>query len=261
MFKLIGKLLLFVPILVGMMYVSYRVDPSGLFWGAGFERLASEYMLSGEYIDGYERLDGRVLNAVYAKNVPYAPQVLVNGSSRSMMFDKRFVKGKTFYNAGNVGADIYDFFNSYYIFSKEGKEPEVMILGIDAWIFNADKYAIDKRSDKDLYYTFLGEELGYTDHDFTPTDPKEKYMALLDPSYFQGSVKYYFKDKSLDVKPEPVPIEKIYDQDEVIKCPDGSIIYDKKYRELTPEQIDFMALSNSNSGLLRIGDFKELDPT
>ncbi|MEG2191779.1 MAG: hypothetical protein RRX95_00665 [Oscillospiraceae bacterium] len=70
MFKLIGKLLLFVPILVGMMYVSYRVDPSGLFWGAGFERLASEYMLSGEYIDGYERLDGRVLNAVYAKMFP-----------------------------------------------------------------------------------------------------------------------------------------------------------------------------------------------
>ena len=107
MFKLIRKLLLFTPILAGMIFVSYRVDPSGLFWGAGFERMASEYMLQGVYIDGYERLDGRALNEVYAKNVPQAPQILVNGSSRSMMIDKTFTTGeKTFYNASNVGADI-----------------------------------------------------------------------------------------------------------------------------------------------------------
>ena len=67
MLKLIGRLLLFTPLLAGMMFVSYRVDPSGLFWGAGFERMASEYMLDGIYIDGYERLDGRALNEVYAK--------------------------------------------------------------------------------------------------------------------------------------------------------------------------------------------------
>ncbi len=76
MLKLIGRLLLFLPIFLGMMFVSYRVDPSGLFWGAGFERLASEYMLQGIYIDGYERLDGRALNEVYAKNVPQAPDIL-----------------------------------------------------------------------------------------------------------------------------------------------------------------------------------------
>lgn len=259
MFKLFGKLLLFVPIILAMMYVSYRVDPSGLFWGAGFERLASEYMLQGEYINGYERLDGRALNEVYAKNVPYAPQVLINGSSRSLMFNNTFVKGKTFYNTANVGADICDFFNGYYSFSKEGKEPEIMILSVDAWIFSSDLEALDKRSDKDLYHTFLGEELGYTNYDYTPTDPNEKYSALLDPSYFQGSVKYYFKDKSLDVQPEPVPKDKIYLQNEVIKCPDGSIIYDKKFRELTQDQIDFIALNSASNSILRIANFTQLD--
>ena len=83
MFKLIAKLLLFVPLLAGMMFVSYRVDPSGLFWGAGFERIASEYMLDGIYIDGYERLDGRALNEVYAKNVPYAPEIVVSRSGEA----------------------------------------------------------------------------------------------------------------------------------------------------------------------------------
>ena len=97
MFKLIAKLMLFIPLLAGMMFVSYRVDPSGLFWGAGFERMASEYMLDGVYIDGYERLDGRALNEVYAKNVPYSPQILITGSSRSLMINDTFDITNKFY--------------------------------------------------------------------------------------------------------------------------------------------------------------------
>lgn len=261
MFKLIGKLLLFVPILLGMMYVSYRVDPSGLFWGAGFERLASEYMLEGKYIDGYERLNGRSLNEVYAKNIEDAPQVLVNGSSRSMMIDSTFAPGKTFYNAANVGADIYDFFTSYYIFSKEGKELQIMVLGVDPWIFNESEDAVDKRSDKELYYEFIGEELGWKNDEYEKPNPLEKYLALIDPGYFQGSVSYYFKDKSLDVKPEPVEESEIYNHNEVIKAPDGSIIYDVAFRTRTQEQIDFDALTAANMPLTRLTDYNQLSET
>ena len=107
MLKLIGRLLLFLPIFLGMMFVSYRVDPSGLFWGRGFERMASEYMLEGMYIDGYERLDGRALNEVYAKNVPYAPQVLVTGSSRSLMINATFFEDYTPLAVFPVLYDIY----------------------------------------------------------------------------------------------------------------------------------------------------------
>jgi len=263
MLKLIGRLLLFVPVLAGMMFVSWRVDPSGLFWGAGFERLASEYMLQGVYIDGYERLDGRALNEVYAKNVPQAPQILVNGSSRSMMIDTSFTTGeKTFYNASNVGADIYDFFNSYYIFEKENKTPEIFVMGIDAWLFNDGEENLDKRSNKEMYYEFLGEELGYENLEYEKPNPLEKYKALVDPSYFQGSVAYYFKDKSTEVQPEPVDIEKIYDQSEVIKAPDGSVIYDKKFRTRGQEHADHDAHTAANAiPILRLGDYDVLSPT
>ena len=259
MFKLIAKLLLFVPLLAGMMFVSYRVDPSGLFWGAGFERMASEYMLDGLYIDGYERLDGRALNEVYAKNVPYAPQVIVTGSSRSLMIDSTFFEGYTFYNAANVGADRYDLMTSYYIFAKENKEPEIFIMGLDRWLFNDGDENIDKRSNKELYYEFIGEELGFENTSYEKPDKYEKYKALIDPSYFQGSVDYYFKDKSADVQPEPVPLEDIYNRNEVIKTPDGSIIYDKKFREHSKEEVDTIAAIDSTYDPLRLVNFDGVD--
>jgi len=202
--KLSAKLLIFVPIFAFMVFCNYRIDPSGLFFGAGFERIASEYMLDGNAIKGYERLDGRKLNEVYAKNVPYAPQVIVNGSSRSMTITSDMLcPGKTFYNAGNVGADRYDFFTSYYIFAKEGKEPETMVLSLDAWLFNSSEEAIDKRSDKQLYYQFMNEELGFTEYTYTTDDAsdREKYKALFSPSYFQAAIKYYLRDTSGEIMP------------------------------------------------------------
>ena len=259
MFKLIAKLMLFIPLLAGMMFVSYRVDPSGLFWGAGFERMASEYMLDGVYIDGYERLDGRALNEVYAKNVPYSPQILITGSSRSLMINDTFFPDYTFYNASNVSADRFDLMTSYYIFAKENKQPEVFIMGIDGWLFNDGEENIDGRSNKELYYEFIGEELGIENTSYEKTDPYEKYKALIVPSYFQGSVKYFLKDKSADVRPEPVHIDEIYNQNEVIKCPDGSIIYDKKFREHNEETVDLIVSIESEYEPLRLGNFHDVD--
>ena len=258
MFKLIRKLILFLPLLIGMMFVSYRVDPSGLFWGAGFERLASEYMLQGYYIDGYERLDGRKLNEVFAKNIPEAPQILINGSSRSLMVTNKIVsEGKTFYNTANVGADIVDFFTSYYIFAKEGKEPEKMIFGIDPWIFNDKEYTLDKRSNKELYNEFLGEELGYENLKYEKPDKNEKFKALIDPSYFQASIRYYQKDKSEDAAPEIIAPEDVMNRTEVIKAPDGSIIYDKKFRTYPQEVVDRQAVIQSGA-IMRVDDFPEI---
>lgn len=259
--KLAFKLLFFIPIPIAMMYFSYRIDPSGLFWGAGFERIASEYMLEGAYISGYERLDGRKLNEVYAKNVPYAPQVLVNGSSRSMTISKAIAPGKTFYNCANTGGDRYDFFNAYYYFAKEGKEPETVILSMEPWLFNTSAEAIDKRSDKKLYAEFMNKELGFADYVYEAPNENEKYLALISPSYFQASVRYYKRDTSKEIMPEPV-YENVDDQLAVIKCPDGSILYDKKFNNRTKDEIDIDLLNATvpTQPLFRLADFKELDP-
>ncbi len=246
MIKLILKSLLLLPILAFMVYVSYNVDPSGLFFGAGFERIASEYMLAGNYINKYEQLDGRALNEVYAKNVSYAPQILINGSSRSMMVTSEISQNRSFYNAANVGADFYDFFTSYYIFYKEDKLPETIILSIDPWLLNDSEEAIDRRSNKELYYEFIGEVLGIENSEYIKEDPNEKYLALLDPAYFQSSVDYYKVGPDLETPPEIVAPEDVLKSEVVIKAPDGSIVYDLAFREQTQESIDFNAQTHAN---------------
>ena len=260
MFKLIRKLLLFLPLFCGMMYVSYRIDPSGLFWGAGYERMAVDYMLKGEYINGYQRLDGRELNEIYAREVDYAPQVIVNGSSRSLQIKSAILPGKTFYNAANVGADVYDFYTSYYIFEKEGKEPEVMILGIDPWIFSDSKESIDDRSNKKLFYEFIVEELGYEVENYVKEDPYKKYEALLDPSYFQASIKYYKTSQNTDLQPQIVEGNQVFEQNDIVKTPTGAIIYDQNMRIRPQEEADYAALTAANTDLLRMADFNELSP-
>ena len=260
MFKLIAKLILFVPLLAGMMYVSYRVDPSGLFWGAGFERMVCDYMLEGQYVDGYQQLDGRELNEIYARECETAPQVLVNGSSRTLQIDSAFVNGKTLYNAANVGADVYDFFTSYHIFAKEGKEPEIFLMGIDPWIFNDGEENIDERSDKELFREFLVEIMGYEVDEYTPENPWKKYEPLLDPSYFQASVDMYLKNQDADNQPEIVAVENIYKNDDIIKSPDGAIIYDITFRTRPQEQADGDALTAANNNMLRLADFDQLSP-
>ena len=262
--KTAAKLLLFVPIFAFMVYCNYRIDPSGLFFGAGFERVASEYMLEGNAIKGYERLDGRKLNEVYAKNVPYAPQVLINGSSRSMTITADMLcPDKTFYNAANVGADRYDFFTAYYIFAKEGKEPETMVLSMDAWLFNSSHEALDERSDKQLCRQFLNEELGFTQYSYTDDDAsdREKYKALFSPSYFQAAIKYYLRDTEGELMPEVVQGD-LYQQTEVIKCSDGSIIYDVAYQNRSRAEIDQSLVEETYAGtpLMHMADFNELDP-
>jgi hypothetical protein len=264
MFKLIKRLCRFLPILVFMVLFSYKVDPSGLFWGVGFEREASQMMLNGEYIRGYERLDGRSLNEVYAKNVKESPQVIVGGSSRVMLVDHTFARGKTFYNGANVGRDVYDLYNSYYVFEKERKEPEIFIMGLDPWLFSEGQDALDrsKRSNQKLYAQFMGEELGIENIKYEKTDKYKKYQALFDPAYFQGSVKYYFRDKSADAKPMAVDPSQLENRREVVKCPDGSIIYDKAYRNRSQAAADADALGLATQDVMaRLSGFKEISPT
>lgn len=244
-----------------MIYFSYRIDPSGLFWGAGFERIASEYMIDGAHILGYERLDGRKLNEVYAKNISYAPQVLVIGSSRSMSITKDYAPNKTFYNCSNTGGDRYDFFNGYYIFSKEAKEPEIVILSIDPWLFNASPEAIDERSNKKMYAEFMNKELGFSSYTYEEENVNKKYTALISPSYFQASVRYFLRDTSQDIMPEPI-YENFDKQNAVLKCPDGSILYTQAFLNRTKDEIDIDLLDAARppNPLLRLTNFTQLDP-
>ena len=76
------KFCLFLPILLFMVWFSYKVDVSGLFQGELAPRQVASLLLEGDVVSGYDQMDERQVLALYAQNLEKAPDTLALGSSR-----------------------------------------------------------------------------------------------------------------------------------------------------------------------------------
>lgn len=245
-------LLLVAPVLALMVYVNYMVDPSGLFHGKQFEREAVDLLLQGYPISNYDSLDSytRSINEALIMNSA-AYDTIVIGSSRCMQINAEMVhETGRFLNMGVIAGDYQDLFGTFYICVRENKLPKRVILSLDPWMLNINE--VDSRSNRDLYLEFVKGELGFQE-DYQMPDPAAKWEALIDPAYFQGALAYQKRDTSGEAKPEAVT-ENLYDQSTTVKMPDGTILYDKAFREQSQAQIDsnIFAVANSPSVGFRI---------
>lgn len=238
--KLVAKGLLFLPVLAFMVYTSYTVDPSGSFHGQQFDRYAVELLSSGKAVGKYDNLltHTRSINEAMVMNHP-AFDTIVIGSSRSLLIDAQIARAKgSFYNMSAVGADYMDLIGTFYITLRENKLPKRVILGIDPWMLNIDSIDNKQRSNQDLYLAFLKASLGFPDVHYDMPDPAAKWKQLLEPAYFQGAVTYSKRDKTQDLRPEEVPLEELEEYGYVVKLPDGTIQYDRFFRNRTEAQIN-----------------------
>ena len=55
-----------------------------------------------------------------------------------------------------------------------------------------------------------------------------------------------------------MPKSEIYNQNEVVKCPDGSIIYYKSYNDMTPEEVNSLAAENCVYGIPRVCEYDSI---
>ncbi|MDD3428715.1 MAG: hypothetical protein PHG02_01750 [Oscillospiraceae bacterium] len=243
-----------------MVWVNYNVDCSGLFQGAQFEREISENLLSGNGVANYEKIDEREISKLIVQKIDEPFNSVVLGSSRGLQVTRRLMGTNSFFNMGMVGADFRDILGTFYLFDKADKLPKNLILCLDPWILNGDtEYVWDYRADDELYREFLVEALGMN-LEFTAEDnTAEKMDALFDPSYFQGNVKYYFRDKSTDKNPIIVK-ENFYKQLTEVKMPDGSLLYTADFRYQSQEEINHGAQEMIISPLLRVYDYVQADP-
>ena len=187
------KFCLFLPILLFMVWFNYKVDVSGLFQGELAPRQVASLLLEGSTVSGYDQMDERQVLEVYAQNLAEAPDTLALGSSRVLQLSGDLVGGGSFFNAGISGAGPMDIMNIWYLFEREGKLPETLILEVDPWLFNPDP-DINRNADSELFAEFLEKGLGI-DADYEEPDTVAVWKALVDPAYFQGNVTYYLKQQ------------------------------------------------------------------
>lgn len=253
-------LLLVVPVLGLMMHVNYTVDPSGLFHGGRFEREAVELLLEGYPISNYDALDSytRSINeALIMNSDPF--DTIVIGSSRCMQINAEMAGEKNrFLNMGVVAGDYQDLFGTFYICVRENKLPKRVILSMDPWMLNIKE--VDSRSNRDLYLEFIKGKLGF-EANYDLPDPAAKWEALLDPAYFQGAIDYQGRDTAGEAKPEAVT-QDLYEQTTTVKMPDGTILYDKPFRERSPAQVEesIMTVALSFAAGFRVSDYHEPSP-
>ncbi len=251
---------LFAPIVLFMIWFNYTVDRGGMFQGDQALRSVVEMLLSGNDIAGYDQFNERQrdLLELMVEKLDQAPNTVSIGSSRILQMNSEIsgLEDGQFLNCGLTGADFLDILGSYYLFEKNGKLPQNLIVGVDPWVFNVN--AVDSRSDKTLYAQFLTNCLGI-DTPYDAPDPREKWTALYSPSYFQENIQYLNKTGGEVKQPEIVSGEELYSQTTDVKMHDGSILYPISMRENSQESIDSEAVKAETIGMLNLEDYEELD--
>ncbi len=262
------KSCLFLPIPLFMVWFSYKVDVSGLFQGELAPREVASMLLEGDTVSNYDKMDERQVLELYVQNLPedQVPDTLALGSSRVLQLRQDLVGG-SFFNAGISGASFMDIANNWYLFERANKLPKNLILCVDPWLFNGDSAAdLNKNADTLLFSEFLEKGLGLSS-DYQEPDKEALWKALIDPSYFQGNVRYYIKQKQTgDVTTEDgaeIPFKALTgdmsELDYAIKFSDGSIQYPFSFRNWTYDEVMSEVLLQAGT-MDSLHGFSNMDP-
>src|SRR5690606_22220124 len=95
-------------------------------------------ILVGNNVTNIENYDERTLQRNIINNHHICPQVLVLGSSRTMLINSREFIGKTFFNNSVSGASIEDIVAIYQMYDNRKCYPGKIILALDPWILNVN---------------------------------------------------------------------------------------------------------------------------
>ncbi|MEG2395199.1 MAG: hypothetical protein RSC36_09220, partial [Ruthenibacterium sp.] len=238
-------------------YYSYTTDCSGFFQGDVELRATANMVLSGQDIIGYEKLNNseRDIMKILAANMEPLPQTIALGSSRILQLTKEIARTDSFFNCAMTGGDAADVLSTFYLFDRENRLPDTVIIGFDPWLLRDDVDGFDKRSDKALYTEFLNEKLGF-DLTYEKEDNRAAYEALYSPIYFQDNLTFTLRDSAGINKPQPVTGD-LYSQTTEVKCSDGSLLYDAEWRNRTQELRDSDAYYQTEN-LIHMQDYPKL---
>lgn len=250
-----GLVLLTVPLFA--MFYSYTVDCSGFFQGDLELREVVNMLLAGENIIGYEKLDNRQrdIMKILANNFDPVPQTIALGSSRILQLTKELARTDSFFNCALTGGDAADVLGTFYLFDRENRLPDTIMIGFDPWLLRDDADAFDKRSDKVLYTEFLNEKLGF-DLGEQEQEAEDYRYVLYSPNYFQDNVNFTLRD-SLGIEKPQIVTGDLYGQTTEVKCGDGSLLYDAAFRARPQEERDSDAYYQTEN-LLRMQDYPTL---
>lgn len=251
-FIYLGTSFIFI-ILLAML--NYLVDPAHIFSNNYEKRIAQE-MLKNNSISNVGNLDERVLQKFYTAEAK-KNNVVVIGSSRSMLIRATHFKNRTFHNSSVSGAVLEDFLSIYRLYEKNNICPDIIVLGFDPWILN-DKNITSRWKSLKVEFNEMKEILNSNiklNEDFL----SEETRTLVSLPYLYKSIsRLYIKEKNKGLSKEIITFEN-EDSDNGGLRWDGSRAYNKFYRERSIESINANAKEFAeNDPVYGLGEFNEL---
>lgn len=226
MIRFIRKIVLTaMPIVILLVAVNYYGDVARLFETDYDERIA-EIIVEGKNVTNISDYDERILQKELISRLNYAPDIVIVGSSRTMLIGSDNFPSRKMFNNSVSRASLEDLIAIYQIYEEFDIFPKKIIFGIDPWVFNSNNKSDRWMSIRSFYDKFYGNS-------FTDRSSK-KYSELFSLSYFQASI----QNIPSKLKGEHDPIStnsKLNDQN--TKLVDGSYKYRKEYRNASPDKI------------------------
>ncbi len=238
------------PILIILISVNYFGDAAHLF-DNNYEKNIAKIINSGKYVTNIANYDERLLQKELISNGPIKPQLVVLGSSRTMLLNSDLLPGIKIFNSSVSGASIEDIVSIYQLYKSKHKLPAKIIIGIDPWTFNDNNGQNRWESIASYFYDFenIKNEENAT---------VSKYKELFSFSYFQNSVKLL--PKLLKGKTKPLSTN-IKLNTTATKLTDGSLVYDKLYRDASKKEIEIKINSYLSDKLYSIENFNTISDT
>ena len=117
------------PILIILVSVNYFGDAARIF-DPEYEREMSEILMSGRFITNINNYDERVFQKEVINRMAKAPEVLVLGSSRTMLINSSYFPGQTFFNNSVTGASIEDLISLFQVYKEKKISLQKYYLGL-----------------------------------------------------------------------------------------------------------------------------------
>lgn len=220
-----------VPLLLIVIAVNYWGDAAQLFSKKYLKSMVS-IISNGKYVTGVSNYDERLFNKAYAEDCKTRYDVLIIGSSRTMLINSDNFPGQKVFNCSVSGASIEDLVAIYQIYKERNLLPKKILFGIDPWIFNKNSGQSRWSSvRKDYTDFFKGKKL----LEVNPGVRDRKYLQLISPSYFQVSVKNLPGVISGEAMPKAT-LNKFNTGS--TKLTDGSLVYAEAFRNSSAAEVE-----------------------
>jgi hypothetical protein len=235
------------------------VDGSGLFRLNKGLKYAANNLLDGKMVAGpLGGYDERKLQRLIVEHYPRRRDMIVIGSSRTMILQKRLIPGGLdFFNHSMAGAGLEDYTAILDLYRIKGNLPKIAVFGIDPWIFNENNGIPQYWKSISRYHEEMIAEVYGREIKVNIAEPN-KYMQLINLDYTRANYKYFRSGKKLYVTNS-------IDLDDFVREPDGSthlpysmrLKKDERSAPYSPEATPIRHLNNfeSLSGVELFEDF------